>query len=300
MKLSDTAIGHISAAVAYIFFGFNILSCRAIATSGFFTPVDVFTLRSVGATLLFWIASAFLPKEKVDIKDFPKIFAASMLGFYLCQIVFLAAIEITTPFDCAIVASLTPIFTMIIAAIAIHEPITVKKCSGVLLSFIGVLTLIFNTTHSGGAIATQPKGILLMLCNGICFALYLGVFKPLITKYSVVTFMKWIFLFSTLMSLPFSASHLVSVDYTAIPSNIIGYLMFTIICATFMSYFLIPVAQQRIRPTLVSMYSYLQPMITAAVGIYVGMDSLTVLKVIAAILVFTGVAIVQTSRTAKS
>ena len=163
----------------------------------------LFTFRAGGAALLFWLASAFLPKEKIDKGDYLKIFIASMLGLFLTQIVFLKAVTIATPFDCAIITSFTPIFTMLVAAIAIKEPITWRKTGGVLLSLAGVLALIFNSARStGGATHTSPLGVVLMLCNGLFFAMYLGIFRPLIMKYSVVTFMKCMFLFCGLFSHP--------------------------------------------------------------------------------------------------
>ena len=126
--------------------------------------------------------------------------------------------------------------------------------------------------------------------------MYLGIFKPLIAKYSVVTFMKWIFLFSTCMSAPLSIKGLAAVDWAGIPAAQYAELAYLIICATFISYFLTPVAQKRIRPTLVSMYSYVQPIIAIVVSIIIGMDVLTWQKVLATVMVFGGVVIVSFSK----
>ena len=76
-------------------------------------------------------------------------------------------------------------------------------------------------------------------------------------------------------------------------------LAFLIVCSTFITYFLIPLGQKRIRPTLVSMYSYIQPIIAILISIYVGMDSLSWQKVLAATMVFGGVVLVNYSRSAK-
>ena len=136
-----------------------------------------------------------------------------------------------------------------------------------------------------------------MFLNSLSFSLYLGIFKPVIAKYSVVTFMKWIFLFSALMSLPLSFREVVSLEWTKIPSVQMWELGFLIVFATFVSYFLIPFGQKRIRPTLVSMYSYVQPIIAIAVSIAIGMDTLTWQKVLAAVMVFAGVIVVSFSKT---
>lgn len=299
MKKESIIVGHISAFVAYLIFGINIIINKDLSGSGI-SPLALFTYRSIGAGLLFWIISAFRPAEKVERGDFPKILMAAILGFFICQVTFLYAIPHITPMDCSIVTSLSPIYTMFIAAIAIKEPVTWKKATGVMISLAGFIFLILNSVSSAsGATSTEPIGIILMIFNSLSFSLYLGMFKPLISKYSVVTFMKWIFLFTTIMSLPFTAKEIVTFDYLSLSSVYVWELAFLILCATFITYFLIPIAQKNIRPTLVSMYSYVQPIIAIVISIYIGMDTLTWQKILAAITVFGGVLLVNYSRSQR-
>lgn len=297
MRDRQSILGHLACFTAYLIFGLNIVVCKELTTSGVISPLALFTLRSIGAGSLFWIISFFRPKERVELRDLPKIFAASVLGFFLAQVSFLFAISHITPMDCSLVASLAPFYTMFIAAYTLKEPLSAQKIGGVVLSLCGVIYLILNSaTASSGAVETTPLGVLLMIVNSLCFALYLGIFKPLIGRYSVITFMKWIFLFSTLMTLPFTASEIVDIDFAALPTSYLAELAFLIICATFITYFLIPVGQKLLRPTLVGMYSYVQPIVATVVSIYAGMEELTISKVIAAITIFAGVVIVSRSR----
>ena len=292
--------GHLAAGGAYAIFGLNIVFCKDIAACGLVSPIALFTLRAIGATALFWLISLFLPKENVDPRDLWKIAAASVVGLFVPQLTFLAACTMTTAIDISILGTLSPIFTMFIAAIVLKEPLTVKKASGVLISFTGVLLLIFNSVvKNNGIDTTSPWGVVLMLLNALSFASYLGIFRPLISKYSVVSFMKWMFLSALLISLPFSFSDLIGTAYSEIPANVILEIGFLIIFATFVAYFLIPVGQKNIRPTLVSMYSYLQPIVAAVVAISIGMDRFTWQKALATILVVSGVLIVNKSRSAS-
>ena len=292
--------GHLAVGVAYVIFGLNLVFCKDIANSALVSPIVLFALRALGATALFWLISLFLPKEKIDPGDFWKIALASLLGLFLTQFTFLLGITMVSAIDAAILGTLGPIFTMIFAFIFLKEPITGLKAGGVALSFGGVLYLIFHSAHAGGANATSPIGIVLLLLNSLCFALYLALFRPLISKYNVVTFMKWMFLFSLLMCLPFAAKGLLTTDYAAITPKVgaeIGYLVFF---ATFVAYFLIPYGQKRIRPTLVSMYSYFQPILATALSIILGVDALTWQKILATVLVVSGVVLVSKSRAATS
>jgi len=295
----DKLAGHLAIAATYTIFGLNIVFCKDIANNDVISPIVLFTLRAIGASALFWLISLALPKEKIDPKDLPRIALASLVGLFIPQLTFLVAITMATSIDTAIMSTLGPIFTMIFAFFFLGEPITLKKAGGVALSFVGVIFLIFNSVHSGGASSSTTMGIVLLLINSISFAMYLGVFRPLISKYNVVHFMKWMFLFALLMSLPFSARGLFSTNYAAIPSNVRWEIAYLIFFATFVAYFLIPFGQKRLRPTLVSMYTYLQPIIAAIISIWLGMDVLTWQKLLATVLIVGGVILVSRSRAAS-
>jgi drug/metabolite transporter (DMT)-like permease len=87
-----------------------------------------------------------------------------------------------------------------------------------------------------------------------------------------------------------------SFNWIHIPTVQLWELGYLVVFATFISYFLIPLGQKTIRPTLVSMYSYIQPIIATVLSIILGMDILTWQKVLAAAMVFGGVIIVSRSR----
>ena len=292
----QSLIGHLVCFLAYAIFGFNIIVCKDLTAGRLLSPLAIFTLRSLGAGALFWLISFFTQKEKVEKKDYARIFAASMLGFFVCQVTFLVGIPHITPMDCSVLSAISPIYTMIIAAIVLKEPITWQKAGGVAISFAGIIYLIVSRTSAAGTAETSLFGILMLILNSLSFSMYLGIFKPLIGKYSVVTFMKWIFLFAFVVSAPFSAREIVTLDWSAIPAIQFAELAFLIFCATFITYFLIPVGQKRIRPTLVSMYSYVQPIIAIVISITVGMEMLTWSKVLAAVMVFGGVVVVSYSK----
>ena len=298
--MKEKTLGHFACFIAYAIFGINIIVCKDLTSSRLISPIALFCLRSLGAGTLFWLISCFMPKEEVTKKDYGKILMASLLGFFLTQMTFLIAIPDITPMDCSIVSSLSPIYTMFIAAYALKEPITLRKAGGVAISFLGIIYLILNSvTGAESTVQTSWTGILLMIANSLCFSLYLGLFKPIITRYSVITFMKWIFLFASAFSLPLAGHELLTFDYSLLSGLYLSELAFLIVCSTFITYFLIPLGQKRIRPTLVSMYSYVQPIIAIVISIWVGMDTLSWQKVLAAAMVFGGVVLVNYSRSAK-
>lgn len=296
----NTVQGHLAIFSAYTIFGLNIVFCKDIANCAVVAPIVLFSLRAIGASALFWCISLFTTSEKVDRRDLPKIAMAAFLGLFMPQITFLEAITMSTAVDTSIVSTLCPVFTMIFAAVFLKEPITFKKVGGVALSFVGVIVLILSSAHrANGVNNTSPLGFVLLFLNSISFASYLGIFRPLASRYSVITFMKWMFLFAMCYSLPFSLSGLFTTDYSAIPAKVIAEIGFLIVFATVVAYYLIPLGQKKIRPTLVSMYTYLQPMIACIVSVCSGLDKMDLKKFCSMVLVFVGVWFVNSSRSAE-
>ena len=279
----SSLIGNLACFAAYAIFGFNIISCKSIALDGNVTPMALFCLRSFGATALFWLWSLFTaPHEHIHKEDVWKVVVASFLGLFMTQLSFLFAITKTTAIDASIMSTLSPIMTLVISALVIKERITWSGVAGIALSLVGV-----------GADSTSIWGILGMLVNTLCFAAYVGIFKPVIRKYSVVTFMKWMFLFSSLMALPFSFGAFKASNLAAVPMDVFWQIAYVVVFATFVAYFLIPIGQKRLRPVVVCMYTYVQPVIAMVIALIMGLDHLTALKVAASLLVFIGVGLVN-------
>lgn len=299
--MNDQVKGHLACLASYSIFGLNIVLCKDIANSAVLTPYALYLIRTIGAMALFWGTSLFFPKEKVAMPDMIQIGVASFIGMFITQLSFLLAIPQVTAIDTSVLSSVAPIWTMFIAAVVLKEPLTWQKAGGVFLSFSGILLLIFNSvTSSNGVEVSTPWGLFLIFVNGFSFAIYLGVFRPLIARYSVVTFMKWMFTYATLFCLPLGASDLLNTPYAQL-GGIVGWeVAYVVLFATFIAYYLIPLGQKFLRPTLVSLYYYVQPIMAVFISITLGLDSLSWQKMLAIVLVFVGVGVVNNSRAKKN
>lgn len=317
-------IGNLACFIAYLIFGFNIVFCKNIADCGVVSPMTLYLMRAIGALALFWLISIFSRRTKkqehpasetfhpdtmversdasaaprkiggIEVRDMWKVAVASLLGLFLTQLSFLKAVTLTTALDISILSLLSPIMALLVAVAFRIERVTAGGVTGLAISFAGVLFLVLNTVSiRSGAAHTSIGGIVLMLVNTLCFASYIVLFKRTIEKYSVVTFMMWMFLFSTLYALPFGLKGLFEVDCAALAPGIIWQILFVVVCATFISYFLIPIGQKRLNPVLLCMYTYVQPIVAMAISLAAGMDTMTWGKAIATALVFAGVSMVN-------
>ena len=288
--------GHAALFVAYVIFGLNTPVAKSVLAHGEICSAMALTFYRIGgAAVLFWILSLFTKKETVSFRDLLILFGAGFFGIFINQLTFIVGLSHTSPIDASVITTTGPIMTMILAAFFLKEPVTWKKALGVLIGAVGALLLILSGVRTDQH-QTTIWGSVLCLLSSLSFAIYLTAFKKIILKYNPVTLMKWMFLFSTICCLPFSWKDVVAVHYAIIPVNIYIRIIYVVALATFLAYLLVPVGQKLLRPTIVSMYNYIQPIVSSVVAVIVGMDRFGLVKGIAAALVFLGVYIVTTSK----
>lgn len=285
--------GHLALFVANIIFGLNTPITRTIVPH----VIDPFVMtffRMLGASILFLAVSPFVKREKVPPKDIMLFFFASMFAIVINQTSFIYGLSKTSPIDASLVVTLLPIVTMLLSAIIIKEPITWLKAIGVLTGASGALILILGGAKSGTS--GSLSGNLIVLVSVSSFALYLTLFKDLISRYSPLTAMKWMFLFAAITTFPMSYKQLAATEFVTFEASVYLRIGYVVVLSTFLTYMLIPVGQKTLRPTTISMYNYLQPVMASLLAVMIGLDSFGVDKVVSASLVFTGVYIVTQSK----
>ncbi len=292
--------GHASMLGANTMWGLMSPVSKIIMAGGAVTPLVISDLRIGGAMVLFWGVSLFTKPEHVDHKDMVTLFFASLFAIVFNQGCYMFGISLTSPGDASIITTSMPLWAMILAAFILKEPITGKKVLGIAFGAGGALLLIMGSGNNDRLSPTGGNtaiwGDLLVLFAQLCYAFYIVFYKNFVKKYSLVTIMKWMFTYSFICMLPFSAKDLAAAHWSGLhPAEIAG-LAFIVVGATFISYMLILVGQKRLRPTVAGMYNYIQPLVACAVAAFWGMDSFNLTKTVAVIFIFGGVYLVTVSR----
>ena len=275
--------GHIFALTANILWGLMAPIGKSALME--FSALSVTTFRMVGAAACFWLLSAFCKYEHVDHRDMLKIFFASLFALVFNQGVYIFGLSMTSPIDASIVTTTLPIVTMIIAAIYLKEPITNLK----------VLTLILSSQTAGSGNGSII-GDLLCLVAQISFSIYLTVFKGLSQKYSPITLNKWMFIYASMCYIPFSYQDVAGIQWAEVSTAAYAQIGYVVIGGSFLAYIFIMTAQRLLRPTVVSMYNYMQPIVASIAAIIMGLGVFGWEKGIAIALVFLGVYIVTKSK----
>lgn len=282
---------HISLLAANIIYGLNYSIAKAVMPD-YIKPFALVSLRSLLAAGLFWTTSLFMPKEPVSRKDLLYLFGCSFFGVVINQVLFLVGLDLTSPVNSSIIISTNPIFAFVFAAFILKEKITLLKGSGLAIGLSGVLLLILQNGTPDLSSRTFI-GDVYTLINTISWAFYTVIIKRMLEKYHPVTVMKWTFFFGMFTTVTLGYPQLSTMDWSIIPLK--GWLGigFVIVFATYLGYLLISFGLRRLSPTIVSTYTYINPIIAAYLASILGQDHIDLVMVISALLIFAGVFVVS-------
>ena len=289
---------HLSMFSAEAIWGLMAPIAKAAMNSGF-DGMSVVSFRVGGAAVLFWLASFLGPREHIPVSDILKLAGAALLGIVFNQGLYNIGLSITSPVNASIVTTSMPIFAMVLSFFILKEPITWKKAMGVAIGCCGALILILSSASAGNAKVGDIRGDLMCFAAQFSFALYLALFNPVIRKYNVFTVNKWMFTWASLFVLPFTGWHVSQLPWASFTVATWLEVGYVVVFGTFLSYLLSVVAQRVLRPTVVSVYNYVQPIVSVIVSVAVGLSVFTLPQGVAVLLVFSGVWLVIKSKSKR-
>ena len=276
---------------------------KGVLEQGVIDGLALSVIRIGGGALIFLLIS-LLPKsmtgdKKIEPKDYLRLFFASLIMISANQGLFIIGIEYTSPVDTSVMCTLTPVFTLILAALFIGQPLTLLKVLGIVLGLTGALIMAFS--NESNEIATNPAlGNTLCILAQICAAMYYVFFLKLINKYPPFTIMKWMFLFSAVTYIPGMFPFIGKIEWQNLDLSSLLSLGYIILFPTFLAYLIIPFAQRILKPTVVSSYAYLQPVVSALISFFMGLAIFGWNRIFATFLIFIGVYLVSFSMSKRN
>lgn len=277
-----------AATTASVIYGVNHTIAKGLMPT-VIEPFAFILLRVSGASILFWLISLFYPSEKVERSDWFRFFLCAFAGMACNMLMFFKGLSLSTPINSSVIITISPVLLLILSAIFLKEKITWLKSIGIGLGLTGALLLVFFGIKTQENAPNIPLGNLLFIGNATAYSVYLILVKPLVSKYSSITLMKWFFLFAFFINLPIGYTEFIKVDWFHLSFSSIWQMLFVVIATTFLTYLFNIYALKQLSPSTIGAFIYLQPLIAAIVAVMVGTDTLTPLRLMAAGLIFGGV-----------
>jgi len=262
-------------------------------------------LRVVGATFLFWLIFS-MRYEKVSRRDMGLLAICGLFGVGINQLFFFNGLMLTSPINAPVIMTTTPILVLILSLIFLKDSIRTIQVVGIILGAVGAV--IFSLQNSAGGFATG-LGDLFIFLNGVAYAIYLILVKPLMSRYSAVTVITWVFTFGILFVLiwPYSIPEFQAVPWSELSFPVILRMAFVVVGVTFLPYLLNVYAMKKVSPTVSSVYIYFQPLFaTAFVYLFyiLGLEDyradISLAKILSALIIFVGVYLVIRPESKKS
>lgn len=295
--MNNRTKAHLALLLSGLVFGINYWIAKSIMPEPLL-PRQIIFIRVFFAAALFWLLSMVVKREKVEKKHLLLIALSSTLGVAVNQIFFFEGLNLTTPVDAAILHATSPIMVLIFASLIIKERILWIHFLGVLAGAAGAIMLVLSGKEAA-VFAGNPIGNAFILINISAYAMYLVLIKPMMSIYHPFTVMKWVFLFGFIAVAPFSMHTLAGLDSRVFEIQTLLSLSYVVLGTTMLAYLLTIYGLKYLRASSAGYYIYIQPIMAGAIGIIWFSEMITITKVIASVLIFTGVYLVNVKRKQK-
>lgn len=272
-----------------LFYAYNFTAAKEV-TPEHVGPFGLAWYRVVVTCAIFWIISLFAgPKEKVPFKELPLIALAAFCGVGFNMVTFMWGLSLTSPISASVLMVSTPIIVLVLSALFLKERLHTLRIIGILIGFSGAALLTLLSTGAGAEAKDPFLGNILVLVNAISYAFYILLAKRLTAKYHVFTLMKWLYFFGVLFITPFGIMQGLDFEFSTASTETLLNIGYVILFATFGTYMLNIIAIRTLKPSVVAVFVYLQPLLATLIAVGLDKDVITWQKSIAGFLIFLGV-----------
>ena len=286
---------HLLMLVATVCWASNIVAGKE-ALRGF-GPLPLAQLRVTGAALVFvilFLAWRRRPSLRMNSRQWLFLGWVALFGITLNQLFFIGGLSRSSVAHTGLIVALGPILVLILSCLMQMEALTVLKVAGMIISFTGVGFLTLGKAGQGNG-ATM-KGDLILLAGSAVFAYYTVLVKGVAEQFDALTFNMIIFLLGAVLMAPFTMWEMPKIHWTLLPSAAWSGLAFMVLFGSVTAYLIFAFALTELTAARVSAFSYLQPAIATALGIWFLGETLTRGVVVGGILILFGVYLAERER----
>lgn len=253
--------------------------------------VALVAFRVAGAALAFILIGAIRGRVgRIQKRDWPLLVASSLLGVVLNQWLFVKGLSLTTVINATLLGTTIPIFTLLVSIALRTDRASLRRILGILLSAGGVVYLI--GPGSAEFSSTTRLGDLLIVTNSLCYGTYIAISKDLMTRYSALTVITWIFIVGSFAAVPVGAISVSHIPLSEVSGAVWLAIAYIVVVPTVGAYYLNAWALGRVPPSTVAVYIYLQPLIAFSLAPLLLGEKLNWRTIVASVLIFAGVLVV--------
>ena len=289
VKLQNVTRAHLGLLLANLVWAVNYPFYKVLMPH-YITPVALATFAVTVAGLLGLVSLFWGGIEKIDRNDIYKFIGAALLMGIAKKLLLMIGMQHTSPIEASIIATLGPILVLVFSFFFGIDRFTPMKVFGMVLGMGGALLVIL----SGGGAVTSGEKLMgnLFVVGAIAASSFSMVWlKELIMRYKPVTLLRWIYPVAAVMMLPIGLGPLLRTDFSAMPAHVAWIVAYVAVVPTFGPNYLLIYSLHYVKPTISSIYFYLEPVIATAISVAM----LSWDRALASLAVFAGVLLVVLS-----
>lgn len=295
MPLNKKTIAHLALLGTNLFFAINLSAAKHLTSLQLAKPFGLNLVRVGVSVLLFWLLYVLMPKAKkiasvqqIEKKDIIRFVCCALTGIAINQLLFLKGLSLTYPIHASLLMLTTPILILFFAAWVLNEKLRLNKIAGLALGISGAAVLILakgSAENKGNII----WGDILIIINAISYTIYFIIVKPLMEKYNPIMIIRWIFTIGLLMVLPFGWKEFTQIPWSVFNAVDVACMGLVVFTGTFLAYLFNIYGIKELGASAAGFYIYTQPFFATAIAMLFLNETLELYKIIAALLIFTGV-----------
>ncbi|HYY59267.1 MAG TPA: DMT family transporter, partial [Pyrinomonadaceae bacterium] len=242
--------------------------------------------------LAFLVLQRALSRAQVISKqDYARLALYSLLGVVLNQLLFVKGLSLTSSvINATLIGTTIPVFTLLVGITLGYDAVSFRKALGIIVAAAGVIYLVDPMRADFSSAKTV--GNLLLVANSLSYGAYIAISKDILKRYGALTVITWIFVFGSLVTIPVGVYGLASTPLETAGVGVWLAVLYIILAPTVGAYYLNAWALQRVAPSTVAVYIYLQPLIAFALAPLILGESWSSRTWLASLLIFAGVAVV--------
>ncbi|MBT2638574.1 DMT family transporter [Bacillus sp. ISL-39] len=273
------------------FWGVSFVSAKAVL--GKLDPYSLLVLRfGIGALFLLMILLLSRYRLRISIRYIPHLVILGILGVFIHQVLQATALLTINASSAGWLISFSPIFTVILSVLFLHEKMDVKKAIGMVVAITGVFLV--TTTRSGHSFEFALNiGFILMILSTLNWAVYSILLKRLQIPYPALLVTFYMSLIGFVLTLPFIIRNKGWESLPLLTQTEWAHLLFLAIFVSGIGYWYWGKALEVLDASKVSMFLYLEPLATLIAAIFLLHEKIILISAIGGIIIIIGVAIVN-------
>ena len=147
-------------------------------------PITLAFLRLLIASVILFVIWIFhKPKETCSRRDLFLIFLSALIGVSIYYVIENYGVIMTSASTASMISGSYPALALLVGVLFFHEKLTLRKVGGIVISLCGIALL----SLSGSGESSRALGIVLLIANGINWALYNYIVQAIDKRHYALT-----------------------------------------------------------------------------------------------------------------